>query len=734
MRIISVGGGKGGVGKSVVALNLAVELAHSGRKTVLVDLDLGAANLHTLLGLNALRGGIGSFLYRTQGQSLAEFAVQTGLRNLSFISGDGLIPGIANLEHVRKLKILHGLRSLDADCAVLDLGAGTHFNVVDFFSITRSGIVVTLPEPTAVMNAYEFLKNVMYRMIEREFRSNGPLIEEITRFKRGAAEQDTSMAALEKRVEKLDSACGAQLRKLCSAFRPWLILNMCRSDASELAASLQAIARRFLNVEVGFLGSVAFDDAVRRSVLETKPLIAGYPSAQAAESLRAMARRVVATSDPGLHPEGLAQAEAEAAKDSPGTAAQEPAAATPALPNVDHVPTEVGFAGLLRTFFAASVGEMRFRAAGADSAGITAPQQAGAGSQGEQAHDFSLPANFWNPPLRIGPDMERPRLAVIATPYSGRVRFDRLRRLLFKEGHPLHPATQRSVLRILRIPAAHNVRESINALGESSPRTPEVGRAWNEAGMRLLGSGHSRLALLAFAQSTICMPDDVGAATNHAACLISANRLDAAEEILEQFDDHLPHASPFGFNRGLAHMARFRYEEAALSFTQVSTVEPYDAAARFLHAYCLYHSGNYVRAAKLYSRLVEEPTVMHDALFNLALSHMQAGSHAESIRALDQLLIHSPADAEAFATRGWVRWLLEDERPALLDLAQAISLKPANLSFRIARGYISYRTRKFDLAVEDVEVIVGLLPGNPGFVALLAEIKTKLATPARSAA
>ena len=196
MRVISVGGGKGGVGKSVVALNLAVELARSGRKTVLVDLDLGAANLHTLLGLSTSPGGIGSFLYRTQGRCLADFAMETGVRNLRFISGDGLIPGIANLEHVRKLKILYGLRSLNADCAVLDLGAGTHFNVVDFFSITRSGVVVTLPEPTAVMNAYEFLKNVTYRMIEREFRSRAAVIEEVTRFKRAAGLSDGSMPVL----------------------------------------------------------------------------------------------------------------------------------------------------------------------------------------------------------------------------------------------------------------------------------------------------------------------------------------------------------------------------------------------------------------------------------------------------------------------------------------------------------------------------------------------------------
>ena len=96
MRIIPIASGKGGVGKSLVSANLGVAFAQAGQRVVLADLDLGASNLHLVLGHHSPRLGIGTYLNNTK-SDFAEVIVDTDVRGLRFIPGDTEIPGIANL-------------------------------------------------------------------------------------------------------------------------------------------------------------------------------------------------------------------------------------------------------------------------------------------------------------------------------------------------------------------------------------------------------------------------------------------------------------------------------------------------------------------------------------------------------------------------------------------------------------------------------------------------------------
>lgn len=139
--LIPVAGGKGGVGKSVLSLNLAVTLAQQCKKTILVDLDLGGANLHTLLGLKNNQAGIGTFITK-QETDFSNLLQATGIPNLQFIAGDCLYPGVANMDFFTKCKIIRNLQSLDADYVLLDLGAGSTYNIVDFFITTNDGIII----------------------------------------------------------------------------------------------------------------------------------------------------------------------------------------------------------------------------------------------------------------------------------------------------------------------------------------------------------------------------------------------------------------------------------------------------------------------------------------------------------------------------------------------------------------------------------------------------------------
>ena len=163
-QIWAVGGGKGGVGKSVIASSLAAAIAGTGRRCVVIDVDLGGANLHTLLGVSRPLRTL-SHLLTGEVASLAELMVPTSVPNLWLVSGNHALLDMANPKHSQKEKLFRHIRGLDVDDVVLDLGAGSAFNVLDFFLLARRGLVVVTPEPTAIENAEHFLKAALYRSL-----------------------------------------------------------------------------------------------------------------------------------------------------------------------------------------------------------------------------------------------------------------------------------------------------------------------------------------------------------------------------------------------------------------------------------------------------------------------------------------------------------------------------------------------------------------------------------------
>ena len=130
--ILSIGGGKGGTGKSFITANLGVLLANQGRKVLLIDLDLGASNLHTLLGVKNPKPGLGQFLNKAT-KNLDHVIAPTMFENLSLISSMNCPLEVANLFYAQKLKIIRAIQKLPYDHILLDLGAGTNFNTLDFF-------------------------------------------------------------------------------------------------------------------------------------------------------------------------------------------------------------------------------------------------------------------------------------------------------------------------------------------------------------------------------------------------------------------------------------------------------------------------------------------------------------------------------------------------------------------------------------------------------------------------
>src|SRR3972149_390061 len=154
-RIWAIGGGKGGVGKSLITCNFWVLLSRIGKKVLLIDGDVGAANLHTLLGSDGGRLTLSSFI-KGEITDIRSLIHKTSIPRLDLISGAKDIPDVADLGGAWIERLKKALNSLEYEYILLDLGPGT-----------SSGILVTTPDPTSVENSYRFLKSIFLRQIKR---------------------------------------------------------------------------------------------------------------------------------------------------------------------------------------------------------------------------------------------------------------------------------------------------------------------------------------------------------------------------------------------------------------------------------------------------------------------------------------------------------------------------------------------------------------------------------------
>jgi flagellar biosynthesis protein FlhG len=286
LRIVGIGGGKGGIGKSLLSASLGIELAGRGNRVVLVDADLGGANLHTCLGIEQPAVGVGDFLgHRVEG--LAEAMTATGLHNLMLVSGARDPLDVANLKHHQKLRFLRGIQGLAADFAILDIGSGTNFNVLDFFLVADRGILTLVPEPTSIENGYRFLKAAFYRRLKAVEKLYGiqDLLEAVGRS--GSAQGPRALLA---EVSKRDATVGQLLEMEMQRFRPSLVINMARTPADfEVGDAVVAAWHKFFGLDMDYLGSIGYDDEVWRWVRLKRPLLVQNPEGATATAVRAIA-------------------------------------------------------------------------------------------------------------------------------------------------------------------------------------------------------------------------------------------------------------------------------------------------------------------------------------------------------------------------------------------------------------------------------------------------------------
>jgi flagellar biosynthesis protein FlhG len=219
---------------------------------------------------------------------------ETAVNNLFLISSNNCSMEIANLFHAQKIKLINAIRGLPFDYVLLDLGAGTHFNTLDFFLVSHQGIFICTPEPTSIENAFRFLKAVYLRALKHIVKANDFARLTKTAVTDQRAHRLTADDIFDL-VSRTDPVNVPLLKAEVGRFRLHLILNQFRRSAkSTLGESITAVCNRHFYSPFEFLGRVDFDEGVIDAICARKSYIDTLPNTPTAMQLKQIVNRLMA--------------------------------------------------------------------------------------------------------------------------------------------------------------------------------------------------------------------------------------------------------------------------------------------------------------------------------------------------------------------------------------------------------------------------------------------------------
>lgn len=282
-HMVSIASGKGGVGKSVVAANLAVLLAKQNQRVILADLDLGGADSHILFGLTNPPLTLTDFLNHRV-PALLDVAQQLPHHpNLRIIPGTGETLATANLAYSKKKRLIRHFRELDADVIVVDIGAGTSYHALDFFLMADHHLAVATPDPTSVLDLYRFIKLAAIRLVLSSFLARDIAAESLSDRDYSSVEEVLDAAG------KTDEEGRRIAESALRSFQPALILNRIAGRARVNVPQLRTLLKEYVGGNLTLLGEIPDDPAMDRSVRIYRPVTESEPAAPSAQALHRIA-------------------------------------------------------------------------------------------------------------------------------------------------------------------------------------------------------------------------------------------------------------------------------------------------------------------------------------------------------------------------------------------------------------------------------------------------------------
>lgn len=250
VRVITVTSGKGGVGKTSISINLAIQMSRMGKKVVIFDADFGLANIEVMLGIRP-QYNMADLMFH--GMDLAGIITE-GPENVSFISGGSGVQELAKMSREQVMYLIRKLGELDrnADVIIVDTGAGISDSVLEFVVASEEVLLVATPEPTSITDAYALLK---------------------------ALNRKAGFEKTETRIR--------------------MIANRVRSEAEgqNLYEKMNIVVDKFLNIPLDYMGIVPLDEQMSKAVMRQVPISVGRPNALSTKAFQSIAKRLLEVDD-----------------------------------------------------------------------------------------------------------------------------------------------------------------------------------------------------------------------------------------------------------------------------------------------------------------------------------------------------------------------------------------------------------------------------------------------------
>ncbi|MCB0221901.1 MAG: P-loop NTPase [Chrysiogenetes bacterium] len=291
-RVIAIASGKGGVGKSFFVGSLSWALAQAGKRVVAVDADFGGPNLHTCLSVE--RPAPGGWVELEEGRPMEEVLSQTSLPNLQVVCGAREPLHSPNIKTSARRAALSRLRELPVDFVLLDLGAGSAYSIVDIFLLADQGLVLSTPEPTAMENAYRFLKTLFFRFVAGQC-TNERMRQLVTEcLYAGGGAKARSPVQLLQEIDRRNAGLARAIEGALSAVHLSLIANQVRYDEdADLAEAMSMAVRKVFALPCESWGAIPYDENVGRALRRRQPYLTERPDSDTAAAVRALAQRLI---------------------------------------------------------------------------------------------------------------------------------------------------------------------------------------------------------------------------------------------------------------------------------------------------------------------------------------------------------------------------------------------------------------------------------------------------------